>query len=128
MEDLKKLRVDKWLWFARFFKTRSIAAKVITGGHVRLNSQKIIKPSTLLSVEDVLTFSQNSQIRVVKVLTFGPRRGPASEAQALYEDLNSALIQETSFLKYASKGRPSKKSRRSFEKLNLKSHLNDPLR
>ena len=126
MEDKIKLRVDKWLWHARFFKTRSIAAKVVSGGQVRLNSKKIHKPSTLLTVEDVLTFSQNTQIRVVKVLFFGLRRGPSIEAQTLYEDISAATKHENYFPKYEGKGRPSKKNRRSIEKLNLKSHLNDP--
>ncbi len=128
MKEIKKLRVDKWLWNARFFKTRSLAAKVVSGGHVRLNSQKIFKPSTLLSPKDILTFSQNTQIRVVKVLFLGCRRGPASEAQTLYQDLSPSTMKENRFPKYEGKGRPSKKNRRSIQKLNLKSHLNDPCR
>ena len=120
MNVQKKMRVDKWLWYARFFKTRSTATKVVNDGHVRLNSQKILKPSTLLSVEDVLTFSQNTQIRVIKVLFLGTRRGPTIEAQELYADLSSAPTQDNRFVKYEGKGRPSKKSRRSIEKLKFK--------
>ena len=112
------MRVDKWLWHARFFKSRSVAAKVVSGGHVRLNSRKILKPSTLLSVEDVLTFSQNTQIRVIKVLYFGTRRGPASEAHKLYQDLSTVSAEKNLFPKYEGRGRPTKKMRRALDKLN----------
>lgn len=80
------LRIDKWLWWARFFKTRSLAAKVASGG-VRVNGERVDKPKTAIKPGDTLTFAQNRSIRVVKVLALGHRRGPAAEAAALYEDL-----------------------------------------
>lgn len=81
------LRLDKWLWQARFFKTRPIAARLAEKGRIRINRMAVTKPHYRLRPGDVLTFPQGSTIRVVRVLALGTRRGPASEAQALYEDL-----------------------------------------
>jgi len=79
----ESLRVDKWLWYARFFKTRSLATREVAAGHVRVNGQLVKKPSASLKVSDVLTFPKERDIRVIKVLALGERRGPAPEAQAL---------------------------------------------
>ncbi len=81
------LRLDKWLWQARFFKSRGLATDEIEAGHVRINGQKIRKPGHVLRAGDVLTFPQGDRIRVVRVQSLGQRRGPASEAQDLYHDL-----------------------------------------
>ncbi|TMV63725.1 RNA-binding S4 domain-containing protein [Thioclava sp. BHET1] len=83
------MRIDKWLWQARFFKTRALAAKVVEGGHVRVNSLRIGKSSVTVAAGDVLTFAQAGRIRVIRVLGVGLRRGPASEAQALFLDLEA---------------------------------------
>ena len=83
------LRIDKWLFQARFFKTRGLAADVVTSGHMRLNGQKMHKPGHAVAPGDVLTFPQAKQIRVIRVLALGDRRGPAAEAQALYLDLDA---------------------------------------
>lgn len=83
-------RVDKWLWQARFFKTRSLSAAQVSGGHVRLNGRKIMKPAQAVGPGDVLTFAQGRRIRVVRITALARRRGPASEARALYEDLSPA--------------------------------------
>jgi ribosome-associated heat shock protein Hsp15 len=82
------LRLDKWLWFARFFKTRSLATKYVQSGKLRVNTVTVAKPHYSLRVGDVLTFPMRSGIKVVKILELGQRRGPAPEAQALYEDLS----------------------------------------
>jgi ribosome-associated heat shock protein Hsp15 len=74
------------LWQARFFKTRSLAARVVAGG-LRVNGARITKPAAPVGPGDVLTFTQGRAVRVVRVLALGQRRGPASEAQALYDDL-----------------------------------------
>ncbi|WP_298677978.1 RNA-binding S4 domain-containing protein [uncultured Lentibacter sp.] len=87
LQSPEKLRLDKWLWHARFFKTRGLSAKQVSGGHCRVNSQKVLKPAHAVTAGDVLTFSQGAQIRVVRIVALGTRRGPAPEAQALYEDL-----------------------------------------
>ncbi len=86
-DDTGGLRADKWLWYARFFKTRSLATKICQAGKLRLSGQGVIKPHFKVRVGDVLTFPQARHIRVVKILARAERRGPASEAQALYEDL-----------------------------------------
>ncbi len=83
-----RLRLDKWLWQARFFKTRDRASEVITEGHLRLNGQHCLKPGHGVGPGDVLTFAQGETIRVIRVVDLGVRRGPASEAQSLYLDLD----------------------------------------
>ncbi len=82
------IRLDKWLWQARFFKTRSLSASKIAGGKVRLNGTKTLKPGQKLRVGDTLTFAQGRDIRLIRVVELGERRGPASEAQQLYDDLD----------------------------------------
>ena len=85
---VETIRLDKWLWQARFFKSRSLSANAIEAGHVRLNAQIVLKTAQPLRPGDVLTFLQGSRIRVVRVLAPGLRRGPAAEAQQLYLDLD----------------------------------------
>jgi ribosome-associated heat shock protein Hsp15 len=82
------LRLDKWLWFARFVKTRSLATKLIIDGRMRVNGVPTQKAHYTVKVGDVLTFPLGPHIRVIKVLALGSRRGPAPEAQTLYEDLD----------------------------------------
>ena len=86
--DQAKLRIDKWLWQARFFKTRSLAAKQVSGGHVRLNGNRVLKPAQAIGPGDVLTFPQGRIVRVVRVEALGERRGPATEAQTGRHDAN----------------------------------------
>ena len=81
-------RLDKWLWFARFFKSRTLAAKLCAEERIRVNRVLIAKAHQPVRVGDVLTFPQGRQIRVVRVLATGTRRGPAEEARTLYEDLD----------------------------------------
>ena len=83
-----KLRLDKWLFQARFFKGRDLAAEMVEGGHCRINGQRCLKPGHGVAAGDVLTFVQADRIRVVRVVALGVRRGPATEAQALYADLD----------------------------------------
>ena len=87
-------RIDVWLWRARFFKTRSLAARVVEEGGVRLvrgqSRGPVDKPSRAVRCGDVLTFAQGPRWVVVRVEAFGERRGPATEARALYNVLNDA--------------------------------------
>ncbi len=83
-----KLRLDKWLWHARFFRSRDLAAEVVEGGHLRINGQRCKKPGHGVGIGDVLTFAQENQIRVVRVLHLGLRRGASEEARLLYSDLD----------------------------------------
>ncbi len=112
-EERVKLRIDKWLWQARFFKTRSLAAKQVTAGHVRLNGQRALKPAQAVGPEDVLTFPQGQIVRVIRVEKLGDRRGPAPEAQTLYTDLTEFRDEPPPNPKFEGKGRPSKKDRRA---------------
>lgn len=85
MADAESQRLDAWLWRARFFKTRALAAAVVVKGRVRLNGDRVAKASRQVRAGDVLTFPQGGDIRVVRVTGLAERRGPASEAQTLYE-------------------------------------------
>ncbi|HET6161450.1 MAG TPA: RNA-binding S4 domain-containing protein [Dongiaceae bacterium] len=82
------LRLDKWLWFARFVKTRSLATRLVTDGRMRINGAPTQKAHYSVKPGDVLTFPLGPHIRVIKVVALGSRRGPASEAQMLYEDFD----------------------------------------
>lgn len=82
------LRLDKWLFFARFCKSRQVAAALCESGRLRVGGAIVSKPHYKLRVGDVLTFPQGRFIRVVRVEALGSRRGPASEAATLYEDLS----------------------------------------
>jgi ribosome-associated heat shock protein Hsp15 len=82
------LRLDKWLWQARFFKTRGLAAQLIERRKLRLNREVVTKSHYRVRPGDVLTFPQGANVRVVRVLALGTRRGPAPEAQTLYEELS----------------------------------------
>lgn len=84
------IRLDKWLWHARFVKTRGLGADHAEAGRVRLNGQPALKAHQNIRVGDVLTFSFGPTPRVVRVIDLGTRRGPAPEAQALYEDITPA--------------------------------------
>ena len=121
-------RIDKWLWHARFFKTRTLAGKLCNGGKLRVNSAPIAKAHYRVRRGDVLTFPQGGRIRVVEVRAFGMRRGPAAEAQALYEDLAPALPRRTideagqdstsaAPHREAGSGRPTKADRRAIARL-----------
>ena len=84
------LRLDKWLWQARFFRSRPEAMAEIHDGRVRINGQMTRKPGHVLRAGDVLTFAHGDQIRLIRVLTLGHRRGPVAEAQMMYLDLDAA--------------------------------------
>lgn len=83
-----KLRIDKWLWFARVVKTRSLAAKLVQSGHVRVNREKVVQASHGLKLNDVLTIAVHERVRVLEVTAFGDRRGSAEDAALLFTDLS----------------------------------------
>ena len=82
------LRIDRWLWQARFFKSKSGASSLCTRGRVRVDGRVIKKAHYAVRPGAVLTFPQAQRIRVVRVLALGTRRGPATEAEALYQDMS----------------------------------------
>ena len=83
----ESLRIDKWLFHARFCKTRSLAQDKAEGGRIRLNGQRVEKASANVRVGDVLTLAVGGKVIALRVLQLGERRGPAKEAQTLYEVL-----------------------------------------
>ena len=117
IEPRQSIRLDKWLWQARFFKARSISAKVVNAGHVRLNGVKVKKTSTPIKVGDTLEFLQVETIRIVKLKALGIRRGPAPEAQSLYEDLTPIPEIAEAKPEIERKGRPTKRERRAIDKI-----------
>jgi len=125
-DNIAKLRLDKWLWFARFFKTRSLAASRVAAGDVRVNGERVTKRATTIQPGDVLTFAQGRVVRVIEVLAIGVRRGPAPEAQALYSDksppLPPAQTKVSENPKFEGRGRPTKRDRRRAD-LSRSRHL-----
>jgi ribosome-associated heat shock protein Hsp15 len=121
------LRVDKWLWFARFFKSRTLAARHCAAGRVRINGARVVKAHAPVLLGDVLTFATGaSRIHVVRVLALGTRRGPASEARTLYLDLDPPIANDSAPAgqaavagprRVAGSGRPTKAERRALENL-----------
>ena len=81
-------RLDKWLFHARFYRTRVLAQAAIDSGRIRLNGAKVDKPGHVLKAGDVLTLGRGSQVIAVRVLALAEKRGPAKEAQALYQILD----------------------------------------
>ena len=85
------IRLDKWLWHARFFKSRALASRVCARGKVRIDGQIVRKAHYIVRIGNVLTFPKAKEIRVVRVEGLGTRRGPAAEAQALYSEIGEDL-------------------------------------
>ena len=123
-----RIRLDKWLWHARFFKTRTLATREVQSGHIRVNAARTTKPAQLIGPGDTLTFPQADLIRVIRLLATGDRRGPAPEAQLLYDDLAPppppgtrpdplAVTHAPGFdgNPHGGSGRPSKKDRRTYD-------------
>jgi ribosome-associated heat shock protein Hsp15 len=82
-----KIRLDKWLWFARVVKTRALAQDLAASGHVRVNGQRAESAAKTVRIGDVLTIALPSRVRVLKVLDVAERRGQASDAMTLYQEL-----------------------------------------
>jgi ribosome-associated heat shock protein Hsp15 len=118
-----KQRIDKWLFFARVMKSRTLAGKLADAGKVRVNGDKIGSASALIKIDDVLTMSLERKILVYKIVAFGERRGPYIEAQELYEDLSPPVVKSPTVdyvpapaLREPGAGRPTKKERREMDK------------
>lgn len=120
------IRVDKWLWHARLFKTRTLAQAQITTGKIRVNSERISKPNRTVKAGDVLTFVKADRVRVIEIIEISSRRGPASEAQTLYNDLSPAPAKTSNedpnvpapvASRERGAGRPTKRQRRDTDRL-----------
>ena len=120
MASGERQRIDKWLFFARVAKSRSLAAKLAATGHVRVNREKVVQASHPVKPGDVLTITLDRRVLVYKILDSGVRRGPAAEARTLYEDLTPAAEQApvASPAREPGAGRPTKKERRAIDRLN----------
>lgn len=118
-ESLQSQRIDKWLWHARLYKTRSIAQKQVTTGKIRVDREKISSPSRKVVIGNVLTITRERDIKIIEIAGFAERRGPFSQAQLLYKDLTPPKPKEhveaksmESMSRIQSEGRPSKHQRK----------------
>ncbi|MEL6374428.1 MAG: RNA-binding S4 domain-containing protein [Pseudomonadota bacterium] len=116
--------MDKWLWYARVVKTRTLAAKLVTTGKVRVNRKPVDKASHGVSAGDVITVVVARNVRVLEVVAPGARRGPAPEARALYNDLTEpqptadpAAPEGAKPQRDPGSGRPTKRDRRQLDRL-----------
>ena len=131
-DDTKALRLDRWLWYARFFKTRNLATRLIASSKLRLNGEVMSKPHRTAVVGQVLTFMQQNDVRVIEIVALGQRRGPATEAAELYNDLSPPVartkVDETTVQGFENRlrgsGRPTKRLRRETDQLKA-IHLAD---
>jgi ribosome-associated heat shock protein Hsp15 len=137
-------RLDKWLWFARVARTRTLAAGLVADGRVRVNRVRTTKPAQLVKIDDVITVSVARGVRVLRILGAGKRRGPASEAAGLFDEIvplqsaaqkKQAGVSDTDDAAVASddigagqggpvseagSGRPTKKDRRTLDRLRTR--------
>lgn len=113
-DPLDRQRIDKWLWHARVVRTRAAAAALAASGHVRVNAQRVDAPSRLVRAGDVVTVALDRSVRVLKVAGFAERRGSATEAQALWEDLSppQPVTAPPAAPRGPGSGRPTKRDRR----------------
>lgn len=120
MESSRNIRLDKWLWAARFFKTRALAAEAVTGGKVHLNDSRV-KPAKVVHLDDELKIRRGSYEWIVIVRGLKEKRGPASQAQLLYEETEKSKqgrevlavqLRALGTHRPSLKGHPSKKARR----------------
>lgn len=119
-------RVDQWLWFSRIVKSRTGAQALIERGKVRLNRQRLEKPSIAIKPGDVLTMSIGHRVRVFEIAAIGARRGPACEAQMLYKDLSEPVPAKVegrpiypsgNAVRMPGAGRPTKRERRQLDRI-----------
>ena len=119
---MDKQRLDKWLFFSRAVKSRTLAQKLIETGAVRVNSERTERSDHKVGAGDVLTMTIHSQLRVWRILDAGERRGPAPEAQGLYEDLSPPPLPKAEApplfgQREPGAGRPTKRERRETDRL-----------
>lgn len=122
---LRKERLDRFLFFSRAVKSRTLAQKIIESGAIRVNSEKTERTDFKVGAGDVLTMALHNRIVVWRILDCGSRRGPASEAQGLYEDISPPPVPRAELSPYdaaiaerpVGAGRPTKKERRETDRL-----------
>ena len=122
MIETPKVRIDKWLWAARFFKTRSASSKAVLAGHILINQQRV-KPSHLIRSGDMIRVSRADEAIEVQVMNLSEKRGSASVASMLYAETQESQLyrqqrhEQKSFSKYPSHKRPDKRGRRQIRTL-----------
>ena len=107
-------RIDKWLWFARLAKTRTLAQKLAVSGRVRINRERNDSASQPVKIGDTLTIAFDAHVRVLRITAIGIRRGPSPEARGLYEDL-SPPVAPAPEVRDRGAGRPTKRDRRALD-------------
>ncbi|NHK27052.1 RNA-binding S4 domain-containing protein [Parvularcula flava] len=119
-------RIDKWLWCARFFKTRTLAGKAVSAGDIRVtragNTQRVAKASFCIQPGDTLSFTRGERLFIIEIASTATRRGPAPEARALYDDQSPPPPPRKEkpavpFAREQGAGRPTKKDRRALDQL-----------
>jgi ribosome-associated heat shock protein Hsp15 len=124
-EPAGRLRIDKWLWAARFFKTRSLAAQAVDGGRVRLNGARV-KPAKEVKPGDELAVRIGELEWVIDVRALSSRRGPAEAARQLYEEREESRARRQASIDarqrlpepaFGLRGRPTKRDRRMLKRL-----------
>ena len=129
MSQAEKIRIDKWLWVARFFKTRATAATAVNGGKVHVNGQRV-KSSRPIQTGDQLVITRGQVQAVVEVVKLSDKRGPAKLAQDLYQETSESITkrelksQQRKLLNASmprSQGKPDKHQRRKIRKVSGKS-------
>ena len=116
-------RLDKWLWFSRIAKTRTLATRLVETGKARVNRSRVTKPSRMIRAGDVITLVIHGRVRVLKVVGCGARRGPAAEARELYVDMSpaqarreiGAIARSSPGQREKGAGRPTKRDRRRMD-------------
>lgn len=129
---VESTRLDKWLWAARFYKTRSLATEAINGGHVHLNQERI-KPAKAVKVGDVVRMRKGAQEKTVNVLLISDKRGSAPIAQTLYEETPESILQreqnrarvQAESAGLFSQGKPNKRERRKLLDIKHNQHDSD---
>jgi ribosome-associated heat shock protein Hsp15 len=130
-------RLDKWLWFARVTKSRTLAATLVLEGKIRVNGERVAKPAHTLKTGDAITIAMRQRVRILRVKGFAQRRGSAAIAAELFEDLSPAPVQVdragdatgTGFgaasdaQRVPGSGRPTKRERRELDR--FKSRADD---
>jgi len=118
---LDRQRIDKWLWHARVVRTRSAAAALVVGGLVRVNNERVKQPSHLVRPSDVITIALDRSVRILKVTGYAERRGSATVARGLFEDLTPLPEPQakdpSSGARDDGTGRPTKRERRDIDRL-----------
>ena len=118
---LDRQRIDKWLWHARVVRTRSAAAALVDGGLVRVNNERVKQPSRLVRPSDVITVALDRNVRILRVVGYAERRGSATDAGGLFEDLTPLPEPQAKDLPSAARddgaGRPTKRERRVTDRL-----------